>query len=499
MRECRRTRGRLFRLRLSGLFLVAAALPACESTVVSTVEVAEVEVDPPRITLIAGGQVTASATPRESGGGKLPDRPIEWSVDDPDVATVNPDGVVEGRSPGATRIHASSEGVSGSADVTVIAGPAIGVSAETVHLDGTSGDPTLVESEIEVENAGNGTLDELTVRVIESGGSSADWLEVQLMQATAPTRVRLHATAEDLEPGSHHTVLALESPAAGNSPVEVTVRMNAVEAPAQIGVSPSSISLEAVAGSDERPSTTLEISNTGGGTLSGLTLTISYDSGHPEGWLDAELAGTQAPTTALVEASAGDLDPGVYRAEIRIGAPGASDGPKTVRVEFRVERPSEEPVCNVENRTLGDVVIPPNTSCIFTNVRIRGDLTLQSGASLVGAGLTVEDDIEARSADALVLLDSRVDGNVEFERGGSVQILDTFIDGNVDLESNNGSLDARDNTIEGNLQVFDNTGGPFTFFRNTIDGNLQCKGNAPPPSGGGNRVDGNKEDQCRDL
>jgi hypothetical protein len=35
--------------------------------------------------------------------------------------------------------------------------------------------------------------------------------------------------------------------------------------------------------------------------------------------------------------------------------------------------------------------------------------------------------------------------------------------------------------------------------KNRVDGNLQCKSNQPRPVGGGNRVDGNKEDQCRGL
>jgi hypothetical protein len=34
---------------------------------------------------------------------------------------------------------------------------------------------------------------------------------------------------------------------------------------------------------------------------------------------------------------------------------------------------------------------------------------------------------------------------------------------------------------------------------NRIDGNLQCKANRPPPTGGGNVVQGNEEDQCARL
>ena len=34
---------------------------------------------------------------------------------------------------------------------------------------------------------------------------------------------------------------------------------------------------------------------------------------------------------------------------------------------------------------------------------------------------------------------------------------------------------------------------------NTVDGNLQCEDNNPAPTGGGNTVEGDKEDQCSGL
>jgi hypothetical protein len=52
--------------------------------------------------------------------------------------------------------------------------------------------------------------------------------------------------------------------------------------------------------------------------------------------------------------------------------------------------------------------------------------------------------------------------------------------------------------IGGNLQAFQNTGG-VEIRDNRIDGNLQCKANRPAPVGDGNIVQGNKEDQCRNL
>lgn len=103
-----------------GLISCVALLTACETSVVSVAEVAEVEVSPPQIVVVEGSREAASVIVKESGGAVLSDRAVTWTVDDPEVATVTQEGVVDGRSPGSTRIYASSEGVSGAAEVTVL-------------------------------------------------------------------------------------------------------------------------------------------------------------------------------------------------------------------------------------------------------------------------------------------------------------------------------------------------------------------------------------------
>lgn len=124
MHDRRRTSSqRAFRLPLRGLLLAAVCLAACETSVVSLVEVSQVEVYPPRLTLVEGSRETVSAILRESGGVELSGRTVTWTVEDSDVATVTSEGVVEGRAPGNTLIHASSGGVSGAAEVTVLPGP----------------------------------------------------------------------------------------------------------------------------------------------------------------------------------------------------------------------------------------------------------------------------------------------------------------------------------------------------------------------------------------
>jgi hypothetical protein len=175
--------------------------------------------------------------------------------------------------------------------------------------------------------------------------------------------------------------------------------------------------------------------------------------------------------------------------------------------------------CLVQGRTFDDdVAIPRNTSCTFDDVQVEGNIKLASGASLSATGLTVDGNIQAEGADSLNVTDSDIRGNIQFKQGGSADVRRTLVDGDIQYEENtrSGSLISQDNTINGNLQIdknrasvtadnniidgdlqlFENNLGPFSVINNRIDGNLQCKENSPAPTGSGNQVNGNKEDQC---
>jgi len=211
------------------LVLGLLQLPACETSVISLVEVAEVEVSPPRITLLEGSRETLSVSLTADGGMELSDRTVTWTVDDSAVATVSSDGVVEGRAPGTTLIHAASEGVSGAAEVTVVSGPAIRVATEIVDLAASSGDSPITR-EIDVVNSGNGELGALGTSVSGTEGSSAAWLDAELLGTTAPTRLRLRVSVGDLEEGSYEALVVVESSAATNA-AEVRVRLTVVATP----------------------------------------------------------------------------------------------------------------------------------------------------------------------------------------------------------------------------------------------------------------------------
>ncbi|MDQ3780712.1 MAG: hypothetical protein M3354_09240, partial [Chloroflexota bacterium] len=66
------------------------------------------------------------------------------------------------------------------------------------------------------------------------------------------------------------------------------------------------------------------------------------------------------------------------------------------------------------------------------------------------------------------------------------------------VKANSGELRLRENMVNADIQVLSHRRG-INIANNRVDGNLQCKENIPPPTGGGNTVQGNKEDQCKRL
>lgn len=162
----------------------------------------------------------------------------------------------------------------------------------------------------------------------------------------------------------------------------------------------------------------------------------------------------------------------------------------------------------------GDVMCPPNRGpvTIGGNVVVVGDCTL--GRTTVDGNVFVED------RGVLTANRANIRGNVQSDGGLRVRLLRTDVDGSVQLKNlrdplqsmversrvkgsiqlddNDSRVVVLDNVVDEDVQAFKNRGG-VVIRTNTIGGNLQCKENVPAPTGFGNRVGGNKEDQCRNF
>lgn len=146
--------------------------------------------------------------------------------------------------------------------------------------------------------------------------------------------------------------------------------------------------------------------------------------------------------------------------------------------------------------TVENLRVPQNAACTLNRTRVEGNIFIETNAALYALTVHVDGNVQAEYAARVnVYPGSFVGGSIQIVHSGAADIQGVHIIGDLYLDDNRMFLNAAYNNIGGNLQAFQNSGG-VSIISNTIDGNLQCKQNFPPPTGGGNIVMGNMEDQC---
>ena len=103
--------------------VMAGTLSDQATVVVSPIPVASVVVSPTAPQITIGGSAQLSADPQDANGNSLPGRVVTWMSGDVAIATVDGNGNVTGVAGGSATITATSEGVPGTANVTVGSAP----------------------------------------------------------------------------------------------------------------------------------------------------------------------------------------------------------------------------------------------------------------------------------------------------------------------------------------------------------------------------------------
>lgn len=311
-------------------------LAGCEDVSVNVVGAASVEISPEEVTVFAGEEEEVTAIVRSSSGSILSGRGVLWNIDDPGVAVVSGTGVLRGEQPGTTTVRARlrTEGLEGSAPVAVLRRPEIDLSPRDVEIRGVVGEGDPPDEGVEVSNGGEGTLSALSL-AIEIEGDDAGWLSASLGSSVAPTTLTISTSVGSRAVGTYGGTILVISPDASNSPQEVQVTLRVEEPPPIIRLEPSLVSLSTVSGSFEAVTQSVALTNVGGGTLRELSVAIEYGDG-PTDWLSAALRSARAPTVLDLAASARNLPPGTYRAEVEVSSALIPDDSRAVEVVFQV-------------------------------------------------------------------------------------------------------------------------------------------------------------------
>jgi hypothetical protein len=162
---------------------------------------------------------------------------------------------------------------------------------------------------------------------------------------------------------------------------------------------------------------------------------------------------------------------------------------------------AEETTCRgtLADVTVDNLRVPDGAICELNGTRVKGTVKVESGATLRAFGIRVVHNVQGENARKVAVRDgSRVGGSVQVKQGGKGRVSGSKVKGDIQFDQNTGALRAASNTVGGSIQVVGND-ALATITDNRVDGNLQCKENEPAPVGGGNIVQGTKEDQCASL
>ena len=218
---------------------------------------------------------------------------------------------------------------SGSGGVVSILRPAIGLGSSSLTFNGASGSAVAAQS-LALTNSGAASTT-LNWKAI----SNQSWLSVSLASGQYSTgvtgNVGVSVSTSGLAPGTYQGILTFSDPSALNSPQTVTVTLTLTPPPV-VTLSTTSASFSGTTGAANPAGQSVNISNTGGGTL-------NWTASKTQSWLTLSAGSGTAPSSLGLSVSTAGLSSGTYTDTVAVSASGASGSPQMVSVTLKVSPP----------------------------------------------------------------------------------------------------------------------------------------------------------------
>jgi Rieske Fe-S protein len=185
------------------------------------------------------------------------------------------------------------------------------------------------------------------------------------------------------------TPVAVAEVASGNATVALMV--GGVVVPPALSVTPASVVFSTTNTGGALAPQTVALANVGGGTLTGLTVSLAYGANQPTGWLSPALSSITAPATLSLSATRGTLPLGTYSARVTVSGLDTSIAPQTVAVVLNVVDSTAPPSIQLSATTLAlnsSIGSSPAAQTVQVTNGGGGTLGALSVAISYGAGAT---------------------------------------------------------------------------------------------------------------
>ncbi len=263
--------------------------------------------------------------------------------------------------------------------IVLTSAQAIALGSTAVSFAAAQGGANPAEQTVGVTNAGGGALTGLNTAVTYPNGQASGWLTASLSGTTAPATLTLTATTGALPVGTHTATVRVASPVAQNSPQTISVWVTIGGAQPVMALSSHSLSFNGSRGLPNPAAQTVDVTNVGSASLTGLAVSVTYPGGQAAGWLTTQLNTTTAPATISVGVATGTLPNGAYTATLGVTSPVATNSPQTVNVSFQVADPPPSSPVNLSATSASSTQINLSWTAA-TGVVTRNRIERRTGA-----------------------------------------------------------------------------------------------------------------------
>ena len=222
----------------------------------------------------------------------------------------------------------------------VVQRPGLSVSPTTIERSTTLNSNESFTETIQVSNSGTGQL-------AWTATDDKSWITLGKNSGNGNGSIPVTINSTGLDGGTYHGTITVTSPGAIGSPARVAVTLTVLSP--GLSVSPNSIHETASTGSTTPKTVTLQVTNSGNGT-------ITWTATKSAPWLSLSKASGGAPDAVIVTLDPTGVLPGVQRDTIVFTSPEATNKTVKVPVEFTISQPglSVTPPSITETALLND-------------------------------------------------------------------------------------------------------------------------------------------------
>lgn len=212
---------------------------------------------------------------------------------------------------------------------------AIAVSTRSIAFTASTIGAAPAAQTIAVTNSGGGTLAGLALTLAYAPNQATGWLTLSLSDASAPATITLAVSRGALPAGTYTATVrvATNDVTNGSATISVSLIVQDPNAPPALQLSATVLAFSTTRGASPTAQT-VQLLNSGGGTLAGLAYTVAYGAGASTWLTTSSVSGTTAPATLTVRPEVSALAAGTYTATITVTATGAAS--RTITVTLTV-------------------------------------------------------------------------------------------------------------------------------------------------------------------